>query len=93
MEITIETREVLVSRQSTHPVTAWCPSCAREVSMDTPEGAARSAGVSIRTMYRWVEARKVHFAETLAGALLVCRESLGLQDTPKTETDTKTDSQ
>lgn len=46
------------------------------VKMVTPEAAAVVAGVSTRTVYRWVEAGKIHFAETPAGLVLVCLNSL-----------------
>jgi excisionase family DNA binding protein len=45
--------------------------------MVTPDEAARLAGVTTRTVYRWIEAGKVHFAETPEGLLLVCPNSLG----------------
>jgi hypothetical protein len=34
--------------------------------------AATIARVSSRTMYRWVESDKVHFAETPEGLLVIC---------------------
>jgi excisionase family DNA binding protein len=44
--------------------------------MVTAEEAAAVAGVTRRTIYRWVEAQSVHFAETPDGALLICLDSL-----------------
>lgn len=71
---TIQTHEVLtVKRRS--GVTALLPSCAAcpgGAWMLTPQEAARSAGVSQLTIYRWVEDGSVHFAETADGGLFVC---------------------
>lgn len=44
--------------------------------MITPEHAARIAGVSARRIYACVENRKLHFAETPEGLLLICLDSL-----------------
>src|SRR5579859_5365566 len=64
-EVTIETEENIVLRASSGQPTPfmWCPSCRRQVGMVTPEDAARIAGVTPRTIYRWVEAGNVHFIE------------------------------
>ena len=50
--------------------------CSAEVRLVTPEEAARLAGVSVREIYRRVEAGRVHFIETGQGVLLICIESL-----------------
>ena len=44
--------------------------------MLTAEGAAGAAGVSTRTIYRWVESGKIHFTETAEGRVLICLDSL-----------------
>ena len=44
--------------------------------MGTPDEAAILAHVSSRTIYRWVEAETIHFAETPDGLLLICLNSL-----------------
>jgi predicted site-specific integrase-resolvase len=44
--------------------------------MVTLDQAARIARVSSRTIYRWVEAEKVHFIESAEGTLLVCLNSI-----------------
>jgi excisionase family DNA binding protein len=75
-EITVERSDVLVVRKSSRAVFAWCGQCAAEVRMCTPEEAATLARVSTRTIYRWVEAGKVHFTETVGGPLLICLNSL-----------------
>jgi hypothetical protein len=75
-EITVETDQVLIIRQRRSGVRAWCDGCAQPVKLVTAEEAATVAGVSTRTIYRWVEAEKVHFTETPDGSLLICLNSL-----------------
>ena len=75
-EITIETERVLIIKKRKGSVLAWCPTCAGQVPMVKVDDAATIARVSSRTMYRWVESDKVHFAETPEGLLLICLSSL-----------------
>jgi hypothetical protein len=75
-EITVETDEFLFIKGDSKPALFRCPVCCREVLMIAPEYAARIARVSTRTIYAWVEAQKVHFAETPEGSLLICMESV-----------------
>ena len=75
-EITIETERVLIIRKRKRSVLTWCSTCAQQVPMVKVDEAATIAGVSSRTLYRWVEAEKVHFAETPEGLLLICLSSL-----------------
>ena len=77
-EVTIETEENVVLRGGLARCSTlmWCPVCRRQVQMVTPEQAARIAGVSTRRIYAWVEAQKVHFAETPEGLLTICLDSL-----------------
>ncbi|MGH9424931.1 MAG: hypothetical protein ACRD2L_01285 [Terriglobia bacterium] len=75
-EITVEVDEVFVIRQAGKKVRAWCAACGTDVVMVTPEAAAIVWGVSTRTIYAFVEARKIHFLETPADLLLVCTDSL-----------------
>jgi hypothetical protein len=77
-EITIEIDELmLIKSRRGGPVQSWCPACAEEVEMITPNEAARIAGVSVRAINRWIEAQMIHFAETADGQLFVCVNSLG----------------
>jgi predicted site-specific integrase-resolvase len=41
-----------------------------------PPEAAALAGVSSRTIYRWVEEAKVHFIEESGASLWICYQSL-----------------
>ena len=44
--------------------------------MVTPDQAAQLCQVSTRTIYRWLEAGKIHFMETEKGFSLICLQSL-----------------
>lgn len=55
---------------------AWCAECAAQVPMLRPEEAAAVAEISVRTIYRWVEAGKLHFSETPDGLLFICFNAL-----------------
>ena len=70
-EIEMEIQELTLA-QGTKPVAAWCPACERESAMGSPEEAARLTGVSVRAIYRSVEAGDIHFTETTEGRTLIC---------------------
>ena len=53
--------------------------------MITPDEAAQISQVSTRTIYRWIEAQKVHFAETEKGFSLICLQSLEDQAASSTQ--------
>jgi excisionase family DNA binding protein len=55
---------------------SWCRECNQRVKMITADEAASIAGVTSRTIYRWVDAEKLHFNETSQGTLLICCESI-----------------
>lgn len=61
--MTVETEETIVVRAGAASTRAACPVCRCLVPMTSPEQAARVAGVSPRTIYRWMEAGAVHFIE------------------------------
>ena len=75
-EIKVESEEIFLLRSLQKPIRAWCTKCAAEVRVVSPEEAARVAGVDTRTIYRWVEAGKVHFAEVADGKMFICLQSL-----------------
>lgn len=75
-EITVEFDEVFVIRRERKPTTAWCAECGETVQMLTPDVAAVAGRASSRTIYRWVEAGRLHFTETRDGLLLICSQSL-----------------
>jgi excisionase family DNA binding protein len=70
---TIETHEVWVVRSPIVLPVLLCAQCADEgCGMLTPLEAARRAGVSQRTVYRWVDDGRIHFTEITDGGLFVC---------------------
>lgn len=75
VEITVET-SLLIVRRSTSRTPVWCTACSSPVRSVTPGEAAALAGVSERTVYRWVEAGRLHFMETAEQALVICLDSL-----------------
>jgi hypothetical protein len=76
-EITIEIDEIMiVSRGRNASAQIWCPGCSAIATLVSPERAAGIAGVTVRTINRWVEAESVHFVETEDGLLLLCVNSL-----------------
>ena len=74
--IVVETQEVMVIRRKGLEARQWCPACAREVRMITPEQAALILSSTTRTIYSWVEAAIIHFREQPEGSLLICLDSL-----------------
>ena len=75
IEITVATRQLIIRRQSNYaPV--WCRECPSPVPLIAPEEAAVLAGVSMRTVYRWMEAGQLHFIETAEQSPLICLNSL-----------------
>jgi hypothetical protein len=76
IETTIETYEVLAIRTSRESAQVWCSECAGHVPLVKPEEAAVLVSVNARTIYRWVEADRVHFREMPEGFLLICVNSL-----------------
>ena len=54
-----------------------CKECTDpQAAMLAPEAAAIVAGVTLRTLFRWIEAGKVHFLEQTDGTVLICSDSL-----------------
>jgi len=76
VQVTIETRQLLVVSRAQGSIQGWCSECANDVPLIRPEEAAVLAGISSRTIYRRVEAGLVHFAESPEGWLLICLNSL-----------------
>jgi hypothetical protein len=54
----------------------YCAQCGEETNWLLPEEAMAVAGVSLRAIFRSIESRDIHFAETANGFLIVCVESL-----------------
>ncbi|GEM_PF-1207742 len=89
--ITIETHRQVVIRSRRKSFFDWCAACRAETLMLTPEQAAILDGTTQRHIFRRLENGKLHFIETEAGALLICRNSLvGKGDKTTGEDDEKT---
>jgi hypothetical protein len=76
-EITIEKHRVLMVRRRGESMQMRCAECGEQALMVMPHEAAAIAGVSVRTVNRWVEAQMIHFAEAADGQLFICVNSLG----------------
>jgi len=73
VEIVVETRRVVTIRR---PVPSPAPPCGVCSGPLVPaEVAVTVTSLSSRAIHRLVEAGEVHFAETPAGALLICPDS------------------
>jgi hypothetical protein len=63
------------------PVTAQCNGCGCEVSWLTPIQVVALTGISLRELFRQIEAEALHFHETGPGLVHVCDRSLGFEVT------------
>lgn len=76
-EKTVEIHEVYVIRQTSGALPALCVECPTgDAIMVAPEQAAVIAAVPVRTIYRWVETKMIHYKESPDGSLIVCVKSL-----------------
>ena len=75
-KITVQTERLLIIPRRNNATRLWCEGCGEPVTMISSEEAAAIAGVGARTIYRWIEADRVHFTETPVGVLRICFNSL-----------------
>jgi hypothetical protein len=75
-EVTVETDEFFIKRTVRAAAMGWCPQCGTRVRMASPDEAAKIAGITPRTLYRWIEIRNLHFLESASGALSICVPSV-----------------
>ena len=76
-EKAVEIHEFYVVRSTGGSLPVLCDQCATGDSvMVAPEHAAVLAHVPVRTIYRYVELRLIHYKEGPTGSLLVCLKSL-----------------
>lgn len=75
---TTVTHEVIVIKNSAVALSTLCRECGDQSRMVTLEQAMAIAGVSSRTVYRWVESSSIHYFETPEGFILICLNSLAL---------------
>jgi excisionase family DNA binding protein len=79
-EITVE-RKSMVFRRGRH-APLYCTKCSTPTLLLAPDEAAVVAGVSTRTIYRWVETERLHFTETPGGRLFVCPNHITYRSMP-----------
>ncbi len=74
-EITIERSWFVAASRPRIQKLARCPKCLAVVKMLAPEEASTLSGVSVREIFRWLEASRIHFIETSEGRLFICANS------------------
>ncbi|HKA20498.1 MAG TPA: hypothetical protein VKN18_19590 [Blastocatellia bacterium] len=74
-QITIETARRLIVRTRTG-IRRRCRTCDDLVAMITPDMAAELTGISLRAVYRLIEAEKIHSIELSDRSSLICLNSL-----------------
>lgn len=57
----------------------YCPQCCAEVSWLTPDQVVAVSGLTLREIFRRIEAQAVHFKETSPAGLHLCPNSLGFE--------------
>jgi hypothetical protein len=72
----VEQDEIILVRRRRGAFRMWCNQCEAKVSMLCVEDARTVAETTSRTIYRWIEAGKLHFAESEKGLVLICAQSL-----------------
>ena len=83
-EKTFEIHEFYVIRTASGSLPALCAECSTSDSiMLSPEQAASIRGVPVRTIYRWVESKLIHYRETPERSLTVCMRSLASAEIKK----------
>lgn len=86
-KITIRTDQVRVVRRRRSCGMKWCEPCAAPAEMLSPEEAAVVSDLSLRTLFRQIEAHELHFTETSDGFLWICFNSLLDHMNPKSRTE------
>lgn len=82
-KITLETERIIWLRQRRGFAPVWCAGCGDKTRMVSADEAALLTRMSARTLYRWIEAERIHFTETPDGLLMVCLKSLyDLKESP-----------
>lgn len=76
LEIVWETHEITtISFKGNYSARVFCQSCQSDAPHLTVSEAASVANISEAAVFRLAEAGEIHYLETEAGALLVCRNS------------------
>ena len=75
-ECSVEIDDVFVVRRMGRSVEGWCPGCKCVATLVMPEDAATLIGTGARSIYRFVEAGEIHWADGPEQMLLICLGSL-----------------
>ena len=75
-ECRVEIDDVFVVQRLGRSVVGWCPGCGCAATMVMPEDAATLTGTGARSIYRFVEAGEIHWADGPEHMLLICLASL-----------------
>ena len=75
-EVTIETDEIWIIRRSASGFVAWCPACARQTTMITPDEAALLTELDPRDVHRLVLDGQIHNNGTAGDLSFVCSNSI-----------------
>lgn len=78
VRVTIETHQIRVTRMldAAAEIRCWCNSCSSEQPFALPERAASAAGISLRQLFRRLEAGEIHFNESPQRTVLICLTSI-----------------
>jgi predicted DNA-binding transcriptional regulator AlpA len=61
---------------NSEPVLGECVECRQEVSWLTPNEVVAFTGLTLREVFRRIEANSVHFSETAPGLIHICPNSI-----------------
>ena len=61
---------------NSEPVLAECVECQQEVSWLTPNQVVALTGLTLREVFRRIEANSLHFSETAPGLIHICPNSI-----------------
>lgn len=75
-EITIEASESVTIRRTAGSVRMACAECEPAGEMVTLDQACALSRVGARTLFREIEAGRLHFQETESGSIFICLRSL-----------------
>ena len=65
---------------NSEPVVATCEECRQKVAWLTPNQAVLLSCLSLREIFRCIEANTIHFYETPSGLLHICPNSLDMKE-------------
>lgn len=76
-EITVDTHRILTIKRGGRCRSVWCEDCGDWARMVSADEAVILSGLTSLAIFRFIEARTLHFVETPDGLCLICINSLG----------------